>query len=157
MGVSNGDEDGGGVDGDCSGGNSPSQQGARIETSIPQNLSLMTAALRNFSWIDADSFRVFASEAIYRRKGDVGGRLGGPHHVVARPEGGHATLWCGCLGALLRLLFGLCVRDSKIGTSGFVSSNSENISCITFLKYKNSRKQELALWHLVNRLVPENA
>jgi hypothetical protein len=36
-------------------------------------------------------------------------------------------------------------------------SNSENISCITFLKYKNSRKQELALWHLANRLVPENA
>jgi hypothetical protein len=25
------------------------------------------------------------------------------------------------------------------------------------LKHKNSRKQELALWHLVNRLVPENA
>jgi hypothetical protein len=39
----------------------------------------------------------------------------------------------------------------------FVSSNSENISCVTFLKYKNSRKQELALWHLVNRLVSENA
>jgi hypothetical protein len=68
-----------------------------------------------------------------------------------------ATLWCGCLPALLGLPFGLrlCVR--KIGTLGFVSSNSENIFCITFLKYKNSRKQELALWHLVNRLVPENA
>ena len=45
----------------------------------------------------------------------------------------------------------------KIGTSAFVSSNSENISCTTFLKYKNSRKQELALRRLVNRLVPENA
>src|SRR4051812_48222023 len=40
---------------------------------------------------------------------------------------------------------------------GFVPCNSENISCRTFLKYKNSRKQELALWHLVNRLVPESA
>jgi hypothetical protein len=29
----------------------------------------------------------------------------------------------------------------KIGPSGFVSSNSENISCVTFLKHKNSRKQ----------------
>jgi hypothetical protein len=67
------------------------------------------------------------------------------------------TLWCGRLPALLRLPFGLHVRNRKIGTLGFVSSNSENISCITFLKYKNSRKQELALWHLVNRLVPENA
>jgi hypothetical protein len=65
--------------------------------------------------------------------------------------------WCGRLGALLRLFFGLHVHDSNIGTSGFVSSNSENIFCIIFLKNKNSRKQELALWHLVNRLVPENA
>jgi hypothetical protein len=47
--------------------------------------------------------------------------------------------------------------SGKIGTSGFVLSNSKNISCVTFLKYKNSRKQKLALWHLVNRLVLENA
>src|SRR3954466_4747967 len=39
----------------------------------------------------------------------------------------------------------------------FVPCNSENISCRTFLKYKKNRKQELALWNLVNRLVPENA
>ena len=45
----------------------------------------------------------------------------------------------------------------KIGGLALVSSNFENISCTTFLKYKNSRKQELALWHLVNRLFPENA
>ena len=38
MGVSNGDRDGGGVDGDGSGGNSPSRQGARTETSVPRNL-----------------------------------------------------------------------------------------------------------------------
>jgi hypothetical protein len=67
------------------------------------------------------------------------------------------TLWCGRLSALLCLPFGLCVRDRNIGTSGFVSSNSKNIFGTTFLKYKNSRKQELALWDLVNRLVPENA
>jgi hypothetical protein len=47
--------------------------------------------------------------------------------------------------------------SGKIGGLAFVSSNSENISCTTFLKYKNNRKHELALWHLVNRLVPENA
>jgi hypothetical protein len=46
-------------------------------------------------------------------------------------------------------------RVGEIGTSGFVSSNSENISYVTFLKQKNYRKQELALWHLVNRLVPK--
>jgi hypothetical protein len=30
----------------------------------------------------------------------------------------------------------------NIWTSGFFSSNSENISCVTFLKHKNNRKQE---------------
>jgi hypothetical protein len=76
---------------------------------------------------------------------------------VARPEGGGATLWCDCLLALLLLPFGLRVVSGKLGTSGFVSSNSENISYVIILKHKNSRKQVLALWHLVNRLVLENA
>ena len=60
MGVSNGDEDGGGVDGDGSGGNSPSRQGAGTETSVPRNLSSTAAELQNFSWIDDRVFRVFA-------------------------------------------------------------------------------------------------
>jgi hypothetical protein len=85
MGVSNGDGDGDGVDGDGSGGNSPSRQGAGIETSVPQNWSSMAVVLWNFSWMDAESFRVFASEGIYRRKGDARGQPGGPHHLVARP------------------------------------------------------------------------
>jgi hypothetical protein len=50
----NSDEDGGGVDGDSSRGNSPSQLGARIETSVPRNWSLMAAVLRNFLWMDVD-------------------------------------------------------------------------------------------------------
>jgi hypothetical protein len=55
MGVSNGDKDSGGVNGDGSGGNSLSQQGARTETSVHQNLSSMAAALRNFLWMEASS------------------------------------------------------------------------------------------------------
>ena len=106
--------------------------------------------------MEARVLRVFPRKAIYRRRGKVDGRPRGPHHVGTR-AGGRATTRCGHLVALLRLIFGLRVRVSKIGTSGFVSSNSENISRITFLKYKNNRKQELALWHLVNRLVLENA
>ena len=31
----------------------------------------------------------------------------------------------------------------------------EKLPRTTFLQQKDSRKQELALWHLVNRLVPE--
>ena len=36
MGGSNDDDGGGGVDGDGSGGNSPSRQGAETETSVPR-------------------------------------------------------------------------------------------------------------------------
>jgi hypothetical protein len=88
MGDSNGDEDGGGVDGDGSGGNSPSWQGARTETYVPQNWASMAAALWNFSWTETVLFRVFASKRIYRRKGDVIWLTRGPHHLVAWPGGG---------------------------------------------------------------------
>jgi hypothetical protein len=48
------DGDGGGVNGDGSRGNSPSQQGAKIETSIPQNWSSTVVALWNFSRRNTD-------------------------------------------------------------------------------------------------------
>ena len=82
--------------------------------------------------------RVFPRKAIYRRRGKVGGRPRGPHHMAARP-GGRATTKCGLLVALLRLIFRLRVRVSKVGTSGFVSSNSENISRI-FSKIQKQQK-----------------
>jgi hypothetical protein len=52
----------------------------------------MAAALRNFSWMDADSFRVFAMDAIYRQKGDV---KGGPTPLggVARGDPRHPMVW----------------------------------------------------------------
>jgi hypothetical protein len=58
-----------------------------------------------------------------------------------RPGVDRATLWRACLLAPLRLCFGLPLVSEKIGTLAFVSSNSENISCVAFLKHKNSRKQ----------------
>jgi hypothetical protein len=64
-------------------------------------------------------------------------------HLTTRGRGqgvARATLWCGCPLAPLQLSFGL--RPGKIGVSAFVSSNSKNISCVAFLKHKNSRKQE---------------
>jgi hypothetical protein len=51
MGVTSSDEDGGGIDGDGTGANYPSRQGARTKTSVPQNWSSMMAALQNFLWI----------------------------------------------------------------------------------------------------------
>jgi hypothetical protein len=65
--------------------------------------------------------------------------------------------WCGRPLAPLRLGFGLRDASGKIGTLAFVSSNSENISYVAFLKHKNNRNRELALWYLVSRLVLENA
>jgi hypothetical protein len=45
----------------------------------------------------------------------------------------------------------------KIRLQDEVSSNFENISCVSLLKHKNSRKQGTGTVALVNRLVPENA
>jgi hypothetical protein len=45
----------------------------------------------------------------------------------------------------------------KIRLQELVSSNSENISYVSVLKQKIAENRELALWQLVNRLVPENA
>jgi hypothetical protein len=93
----------------------------------------------------------------------IGGRAasrGGPGGPTTwwRGQGlARATPWCGRPLVPFRLSFGLRHTSGKIGTLAFVSSNSKNISCVAFLKYKNSRKQKLALWHLVNRLVLENA
>jgi hypothetical protein len=43
--------------------------------------------------------------------------------------------------APLHLLFGLLEALVKIGGLTFVSSNFKNISYVTFLKHKNSKKQ----------------
>jgi hypothetical protein len=53
---------------------------------------------------------------------------------------GYTPLWCGWPLAPLRLIFGVGEALVKLGGSAFVSSNSENISCVTFLKHNNSRK-----------------
>jgi hypothetical protein len=100
----------------------------------------------------------FSLQRLYIGGGAMSEGTQGPHTTGWRGQGcTRATRLCGHLLALLHLCFGLRLVSGEIGTSGFVSSNSENISCVTFLKHKNSRKQKLALWHLVNRLVLENA
>jgi hypothetical protein len=68
---------------------------------------------------------------------------GGPGGLTTwwRGQGlGCATPWCGWPLAPLRLIFGLHEASVKIGFSAFVSSNSENISCVAFFKHKNSKK-----------------
>jgi hypothetical protein len=61
--------------------------------------------------------------------------IGGTGQGLAAPPYGEVSLWLGPVSSLvfwkLHLIF---------GCSAFVSSNSENISYVTFLKHKNSRK-----------------
>jgi hypothetical protein len=52
-----------------------------------------------------------------------------------------AALGCGQPLAPLRLIFSLREALVKIEVLAFVSSNSENISGVAFLKHKNIRKQ----------------
>ena len=61
----------------------------------------------------------------------LGASRGGPG-----PRGGVATSAPSSVSALDSVDV-----SGKIGTSAFELSNSENISCVTFLKHKNSRKQ----------------
>jgi hypothetical protein len=70
----------------------------------------------------------------------------------AAPPHGVGSLW-----PLSSSRWVLVLRPGKIGVSELVSSNSENISCVAFLKHKTVENRELALWHLINRLVPEIA
>jgi hypothetical protein len=80
------------TDGDGSGGTSLSRQGAKTETYVPRNLSLMAAALRNCSGNFADSLRVFRPEAFYRQRGVVRRQLGAPHTRSAQPGAGPRPL-----------------------------------------------------------------
>jgi hypothetical protein len=90
-------------------------------------------------WKRDPSLRFFPSRRNYRRKGSIRGWAIWPHHGVARPP--VVSLAPGPF----RLIFGLREASVKIGGSAFVLSNSENISCVTFLKYKNSKKT--GNWH----------
>jgi hypothetical protein len=51
------------------------------------------------------------------------------------PPGGVAASWPSSVSALDSVFV-----SGKIRTSSFISFNSKNISCVTFLKHKNNRK-----------------
>jgi hypothetical protein len=82
------------TDGDGSGGTSPSQQGAKIETSVPRNSSAVAVELRNYSRNFADSPRVFCPEALYRQRGIVRSGPGRPHNGWAWLGDGSRPLLC---------------------------------------------------------------
>jgi hypothetical protein len=124
-----------------SGGDSPLWQGAGKNVWTLPISSRRRWRIAMCFWKIDQVFRFFPSGGIYRRKGGVRRWARWPHHRGHMPGAGRATLWCGWPVAPLHLLFGLLKALVKIGGSAFVSSNSENISYVTFLKHKNSKKQ----------------
>jgi hypothetical protein len=54
----------------------------------------MAAELRNCSGKNADSFRVFRPEALYRRRGIVRGAARAPSHVGGTTRGQAASPYC---------------------------------------------------------------
>ena len=77
----------------------------------------------------------FSAEEVYMGEGLTPGEPYGPHTTSSRAERWTlAARWCGGTTAPLCLSFGVCVCDGKIVTGVFVPCNSENISCVGFLK-----------------------
>jgi hypothetical protein len=68
---------------------------------------------------------------------DQGAHTTGRHGPgVGHAPGGVATLWSSSVSSSM-----FWKLHEISGRLALVSSNSENISCVTFLKHKNSRKQ----------------
>jgi hypothetical protein len=149
MGDSNVDGDGGEVDGDGGGVDGDGSEGTSRPGRVPeQRLLFPEIGLRWRQRCGNLLGEMPIDLGFLHRRPFIDGRAmsegsQGPHTWWWRgQEGTRATLWCASLLAPLRLSFKLRLVSGKIGGSGFVSSNSENIFYVTFLKHKNKRKQE---------------
>jgi hypothetical protein len=80
--------------------------------------------------------RLFIGEGASSVGGPGGLTMGGRGQGLGRVP---PVVWPASAPSGSRSVFVL--RPGKIGVSELVSSNSENISCVAFLKHKNSRKQ----------------
>jgi hypothetical protein len=101
----------------------------------------------------------FSVPRLYIGEGASSGGCQGALTMGGRGQGlGRAPLLCGRPLAPLRLSFGLRYSFGKNKTSGtcFVQFR-EYFLCSFSETQKQQKNRELALWHLVNRLVPEIA
>ena len=134
-----------GVDGDGTGGRSPSRHGAGTGPSEPPKLVGDGGGALYRIWENPSRVRVFSSGVIYRPKGvergsprGTGERRPWPH---SHPRVGPAPrLWVPPGVALLAP-----VLISTIKNHRKFSPNSENISRSKFLKQKQDKNRELAL------------
>jgi hypothetical protein len=125
-----------------SGGDYPLRQAARKSFWTLSIFGSTAAVDRDVFWKSDRVFRFFPSGGLYRRRGSVRGGPGGPTPQAGAgqgwvaPLGGVAALWSGSISSSVFWK----LREIS-GRLALVSSNSENISCVTFPKHKNSRKQ----------------
>jgi hypothetical protein len=87
------------------------------------------------------SLSFFPSRGLYRQRGSVRRWTRWSHHRWVWPGAGPRPLVVRLAPSPPPSHLWSSRSFDKIGGSAFVSSNSENISCVTFLKHKNSRKQ----------------
>jgi hypothetical protein len=108
-------------------------------------------------WKRVRAPRVFSMEGINRRKGDVRRWTRWSHHLVARPGGDprHHMVWLP-LGPPPALLW-TPSSCQVIRNFSFCFVQFREYFLCKFSETQNTRKQELAMWHLVDRIVPENA
>src|SRR6187399_2234464 len=100
-------EGGSNVDGDESGGTSPSRQGAGTGILVPRSLMAMAAEIGIASVEKGSGIRVSATRVKYMPKGGISGGLGGPAPPSRRgQEGGRVGRPPGALVAPLRPYFG---------------------------------------------------
>ena len=140
-----------------SGGSSPPRRRAGTETHVPQILASRWRQLWKVSRIVVFRLEDLGQGPLNRRRGGVGGGTEAPHDRVARPGPGPRRPHVWAPRALLWWLSGVLEAscDSKMLGVDFVQFREYFLTRI--FETKNSRKQELALRHLVNRLVLENA
>ena len=101
-------EGGSNVDGDESGGTSPSRQGAGAGILVPRSLMAMAAEIGIASGEKGSGIRVSATRCKYMRRGVTRGGAGAPGAPLARPGVGprQVAAWAPCgppLVALLRI------------------------------------------------------
>jgi hypothetical protein len=108
-----------------SSGDSPLRQGAGNSFWTLPIFGSMVVADRDVFWKSDRVLRFFPLGGLYRRRGNVRGGARGPH--AWPPSYSPSDLW---------------KLPGKIRLQELVSSNFENISCVSLLKHKNSRKQE---------------
>jgi hypothetical protein len=137
------------------GGDSPLRQGAEKSFwTLPISGRQRWQIAMCFWKIDQVS-RFFPSRGLYRRRGSVRSGPRRPHHQGARARG-----WpCRPMVWLARGPPPSPLRSSR----SFGKNRRFGFCFVQFQEYflcnfsKTSKNRELALWHLVNRLVPENA